>query len=527
MIVSIAGATGSMGPYVVGELLKIPQISCIRILAHRKKPARKLFRRFSAEHGRLDVFYGTIASADDCRRLIEGASYVINMAAVIPPRSDKHPREAIEANEEGPKALVHAIEEADDQPKLIHISTVGLYGHRNHIHPFGRVGDPLLISPFDLYALTKLRGEFTVLESDVNEWAVIRQTAMLYDDMLMNNIRDGLMFHTCFNGPLEWATGHDSGVLIANIVRRDMKGELNGENFWKKCFNLGMAQNRVTGYETLDKGFRMIGGSVEVFFDPDYNSARNFHGMWFSDGQVLEELFHYQQEKIDDFWAHVLRARPYLALGKIAPKKLVRKLVIERLRGDSNAPLYWYRHRDQARMTAYFKSEEDYRSIPETWDCYPLLCKGQSPDGAVDYDELRKRDTPAYYGFDFSKPDHEIDISDLRSVAEAHGGALLCDRFQTGDMYARVKWMTQDGEVFSARPYTVLRCGHWYHISYREYAWEFDRLSRKDRVFAGIWRDSHDPDEQMRYWFDGNFEAGCARQDAESADGTESVEGKS
>ncbi len=96
-----------------------------------------------------------------------------------------------------------------------------------------------------------------------------------------------------------------------------------------------------------------------------------------------------------------------------------------------------------------------------------------------------------------------------------------------GDMYARVKWMTQDGEVFSARPYTVLRCGHWHHISYREYAWEFDRLSRKDRVFAGIWRDSHDPDEQMRYWFDGNFEAGCARKDAESADGTESVEGKS
>ena len=178
MIVAVAGATGNMGIDTVAELLQIPEITTLRILGHRRGSTERLLRKHRAERSRIEVIYGNIASVNDCRRLIAGADYVINMAAVIPPRSDKHRREAIEANEFGPKALVQAIEEAPRQPKLIHISTVGLYGNRNHKHPLGRVGDPLLISPFDLYALTKLRGEFTVLESEVKTWTVIRQTAM-------------------------------------------------------------------------------------------------------------------------------------------------------------------------------------------------------------------------------------------------------------------------------------------------------------------------------------------------------------
>lgn len=507
MIVSVTGASGNMGVPTVEELLRIPEITTVRILGHRKKTTEKLLHRFREHRSRFEVLYGTVASVEDCRRLIDKADYVINMAAVIPPASDKKPEAAIEANERGPEALVRAICEAKEQPKLIHISTVGLYGNRNHRHPFGRVGDPLLISPFDLYALTKLRGEFTVLESDVKCWAVIRQTAMLYDEMLMKNVSDGLMFHTCFNSPLEWATGRDSGRLMGNILRRDLKGELTEENFWKKCFNLGMEKNRITGYETLDQGFRLIGGSAEDFFETNYNSTRNFHGLWFSDGQRLEELFHYQKETLADYWDGVLKQHAYFSLGRLAPKKLIKKLVIDRLLKDSNAPRYWLEHNDHARITAYFGSEEEYSAIPESWKDFPLLCKGKSEDGPVDYDALRKTDTPIDYGFDFSKPDSEISIEDLRSVAKAHGGKLISEEFVTGDLYAPVEWETQDGERFTARPYTVLRCGHWYHISFREYAWDFDRLSRKDRIFSAFWMDSHSPEENQRYWYDDRFEA--------------------
>ncbi len=508
MIVAVTGATGNMGTYTVDEILKMPEVKKIRILGHKGKKTKEFIKKRRDLSQRIDIVYGTIASEEDCLKLVSGADYVINMAAVIPPTSDKHPEAAIEANEKGPGALVNAIKAAGGHPKLIHISTVGLYGNRNHIHPFGRVGDPLLISPFDLYALTKMRGEFTVLESGLENWAVIRQTAMLYDEMLMKNVSDGLMFHTCFNAPLEWTTGRDSGRLIANILRRDIKGELDEKNFWKKCFNLGMEKNRITGYETLDDGFRLIGGSVEDFFRPDYNSMRNFHGLWFSDGWKLEELFRYQSETLKDFWDGVKKKNPVFGLAKLVPKKLIKKLVIDRLLGDSNSPYYWKKRGDRARMTAYFKGEEEFEKTPKSWNDFPLLCKGRSPEGNIDYDELRWKDTPLFYGFDFDKDDSDIDINDLRSVAEAHGGRLLSDSFMTGDMYSPVRWETQDGEEFTANPYTVLRCGHWYNIAYRKYAWDFDRLSKKDKIFASAWYDSHDTDEDHFYYFDENFEAG-------------------
>lgn len=94
-------------------------------------------------------------------------------------------------------------------------------------------------------------------------------------------MKDGLMFHTCFNVPLEWVTARDSGLLIKNVIKRDY--EENGvKNFWKRCFNIGGgARNRVTGYDTFNEGFEIIGGSTEKFMKPGWNSIRNFHGLCF------------------------------------------------------------------------------------------------------------------------------------------------------------------------------------------------------------------------------------------------------
>ena len=70
-----------------------------------------------------------------------------------------------------------------------------------------------------------------------------------------------------------------------------------------------------------------------------------------------------------------------------------------------------------------------------------------------------------------------------------------------------MRWRTQDGEEFEATPYSVLRGGHWYNISYRENVWDFDRLAKKDRIFAQLWYDSHERDEDTLYGLDENFKA--------------------
>lgn len=502
MRIAITGATGNMGQAAVAAIASEEYIEKINILSHSKKRTKKLLNKHKELKKKVIITEGSLANPDVCAKLIDGADIVINMGAVIPPKSDQMPERAIECNEQGVRTLVRAIEQAgENQPKLVHISTVALYGNRTAPHLFGRVGDPLLVSPFDIYSATKLRGEFCVLESTIKHWAVLRQTAMLHPNMLADNVHDGLMFHTCFNAPLEWATAHDSGILIRNILRKEAANEMP-DSFWKKCYNIaGGAINRIYGIDTLNDGFALIGGSAKQFFKPGYNATRNFHGVWYSDGHLLNDLFDYQKQSVTDYWQEVLRKHKIYKLGKIVPKSLIRHFAVKRLLKDPNSPAYWAKHNDEARLTAYFGSREEYEKLQQTtWNNMDVPAR-PSPDIKAD------NENPVFYGYDFFKSDNEIDLSDLKSVAKAHGGKLLSENFATGDMYAKLEWETQDGEKFTATPYSVLRAGHWYNPIYRENVWDFDRLSKKDEIFASVWYDSHRKDENMRYGYDEKFNA--------------------
>ena len=87
----------------------------------------------------------------------------------------------------------------------------------------------------------------------------------------------------------------------------------------------------------------------------------------------------------------------------------------------------------------------------------------------------------------------------------AHGGKLISKTFN--GLYEKLEWENSDGERFWAKPYTVMYAGHWYNITYRENAWDFDRLSKKDKIYAQLWYDSHDENENKFYYMDENFNA--------------------
>ena len=506
MKIALTGATGNMGVQVVRELIKLPDAELKMLVFKGEKRIKEIKKICKGNRHRIEFVYGELNDADACARLIEGADYVVNMAAVIPPHSDQVPEFAIDCNEEGVNTLVSVIEQANPQPKFIHISTVALYGNRNEKHLWGRVGDPLLVSPFDIYSITKLRGEFRVLESEIQYKTVLRQTAVLHSHMLADNMNDGLMFHTCFNAPLEWVTAEDSGLLIANVVKQDAvdTGALR-ESFWGKCFNIGGGLvNCVTGYEVLNDGFEIIGGSVKDFFDPDFNATRNFHGVWFYDSGALNELFHYQRQSTADFWAQFKREHAIMKAGKIVPKKLLKKLAIERLFKNPNGPRYWYKHADEAKMIAYFGGVDKYEAIGSDWAKVTLL------RDSADYEKLLNRETAplADVGYD---PTKRVTLQDLAILAEKHGGKLLSTRGGAND---RLEWENSDGVRFTARGYTVM-CGHWinpcygkkYYPDYPEYCWDFDRLAKKDKLYAEIWYDSHDKDENNFYYYNDNFDA--------------------
>ena len=291
VIIALTGASGNMGRECLRELLNLPEVEKVKILVRKIRGDRAFVAGAKRAYGkRVQPVYGDLADAQSCAELVKDTDYVFHVGAVIPPLSDHNFANTKAANLIGTCNMVDAVcALGDKQPKFVHVSTVALYGHRNYLHPWGRVGDPLLPSVYDVYAATKLRGERYVLDSDLKCWAILRQTAMLHYNMMKDNMSDGLMFHTCVNVPLEWSTSRDSGLLIRRIVERDLRGEV--DEFWKKCYNIGGGEkNRVTGYDSYDKLLHTIGAETEKVMKPGWHSIRNFHGLWFADGDFSAVL---------------------------------------------------------------------------------------------------------------------------------------------------------------------------------------------------------------------------------------------
>ena len=500
MKIALLGASGHMGLPTLEEFLKLEEVEAVRVLLEKKYKRNKLVKRLAKKNPKkLEIFYGTVANKEGILNIVQDCSYLFNLAGVIPPRSDKHPHDSYIANELGVKNIIEVIEK-NPEIKLIDITTMALYGHHEPTHPFQRVGDPLFPGVYDFYTTHKLRGEFALLESDIPYFAIIRQTAMVYFDMLTSNMNDGLIFHTPFNGPLEWSTAEDSARLMAAIVREDIKGNLNYDNFWRKIFNLGGGEeNRITGFDTVQGGFSLFGGKAQDYYEPWYNVLRNFHGGFFADGDKLNDLFHYREDNINDYWGKVLKTHSSLKMARLAPKGLIKTFGIKRLFKDSNAPAYWYKHNDEARLIAYFGSKEKYEQQTRKWEDFKIWdC---SKDRSLDNYQ------PIDYGFDIEKSDQKVTLEDLQNVAKKHGGKLITKDFKTGDVYTKVEWENSDGERFIARPFTVLRGGHWWNPLYTAYVWDFDRLAKKDEIYAAFWYDSHAKNENHCYYFDEQLKA--------------------
>lgn len=507
--IALTGASGNMGQETLRELASIDFVGTIKTLVLDDRKNRRFARKIEKLYkDKVQVIFGDIAEIDICRELVKNTDYVINLAAVIPPKSDHYPVLSKRCNHLGAVNITDAICETLNQPKFIHISTVALYGHRDYQHPWARVGDPLMPSAYDCYAADKLKGERYVLESKVANFVVLRQSAMLHNKMLNDNLNDGLMFHTCLNTPLEWVTARDSGVLIRKIVERDVKNEL--KDFWKKCYNIGGGyDNRITGYDTFNDGFKIIGGSAEKFLRPNWHASRNFHGVWFSDGDILNNLFDYQKDTMDIYWEEILQNHKYYKLAKFISPKIISKLCIERLLNNKNAPHYWIKTNQEGKVKAYFYQTP--KKLLDCWKDYPILSKGKILDGDIDFDNIRKIENAKSMGYllshGYDETKEELDIDDMKNAAAYRGGKCLSDSIEKGDMYTKLQWQCHNNHKFFASAYTVLKAGHWCPVCCQPQPWNYDKLAKHMPYFAQIWYDSHDKEENCEYYFNENEQA--------------------
>ena len=458
----LTGATGNMGREAVRRIAEHADVYSLRVFvrpAEREHPfVLSMQRRRTAE-----IVWGDLTDAAAVRVGVAGADIVLHVGGLVSPIADHMPPKQVTAvNVGGARNIVDAIVATGgrDRTRLIYIGTVAQTGSRNAPIHWGRTGDPIKLSTYDHYAVTKTQAEAVVAESGIRHWVSLRQSGMAHFDMW--KMFDPIIFHNPLNGVFEWSTANDSGRLMAAVC-----GDVP-DTFWRGFYNIGGgAASRVVNHQFMA---RTMPKFREVL-RPHWFATRNFHGQWYADSDRLEELVPFREQSLDGYFAEVPRQMPWIArnVPKILPG-LVRKRM-ETLAKAPDGSLYWFVHDDRAKIEAYFGSRARWDAIPRDWNNFTLAKPSSEPF-------LLK------HGYDETRPIDQWTTADLTSAAEFRGG--VCHSLNSVDPFTPVKWTCALGHLFEMSPNLFLRGGHWCPTCMVDPS-SYSEVAARNRFFAQVW----------------------------------------
>ena len=504
--VALFGASGTMGFQAFQELWKRRDRYDIVILVLPSEQKLDMFREYEravntpaiigpgvVQGDGLKIVWGDATCYADVLETIHGVDWVLDAMAYISPAADYHPELAKAVNTDAIHNILRAIEAEPggaERIRFVYTGTVAQTGNRPAGIHMGRVGDPLKPSIFDTYALTKIAGERAVLESPLRYWASLRMTFIMptsYRKLI--NLMDAISLHMPLDAYMENLTDRDAGFGLVNCL--DIPA---GSDFWRRVYNMGGgAQMRCLAYDYLDQNLQMNGLSgLAGCTERRWFAKRNFHMQYFEDSWILNQYIHHWRDTFDNY---LRRIRQDMSPGmKIVSnlcrfsnhvRRLVERITYRRFQSMAenhrNGTAYWYNQRNDHRISAFYKNYAAYEQIPD-WNG-PVTIEAQPAWRRLDH------------GYDESKA--VLNYSDLAGAATFRGGQLL-SREWDGDLYTGLKWQCAFEHRFTARPYTILKAGHWCPVCI-EPPWNFDQQARRNPYFAQVWYADHQMDEDNFY----------------------------
>ncbi|HWW26637.1 MAG TPA: NAD-dependent epimerase/dehydratase family protein [Caulobacter sp.] len=464
-VILLTGATGAMGREAVGFIAAQRETLALRVLVRPEERSHPVVRDIQRKD-LATIVWGDLTDPALVRQAVRGADVVLHVGALVSPLADRLPPALVhKVNVGGTQNIVDAIhaEGGAQRTRLVYIGTVAETGSRNAPVHWGRAGDPIKISAYDHYAVSKTLAEAVVAQSGLKYWVSLRQSGMAHFEMW--KIFDPIMFHTPLNGVFEWSTAHDSGRLMAAVC-----GEAVPEAFWRGVYNIGGgAASRVVNHEFMRASLPQF----QSILKPHWFATRNFHGQWYADSDVLEALVPFRQQTLSDYFALAPKHMPWLV--RQAPKFLPGAVGkrIEKLARAPGGSLHWFQADETAKIAAHFGSRQAWEAIPRDWDHFA-------------FDQPSKTPTLLNHGYDERRAPEDWTIADLRQAAEFRGGACLSRACHDPD--TPVSWRASDGQVFSMTPRLYLKGGHWGPVRIGDP--DADRReAQRNPFFAQVWSD--------------------------------------
>ncbi len=497
--VFLTGATGTMGGAGLQELLRYPDQYKVRVLA---RPSQKNKAKLAVYANQIEIVWGDLTKYEDVLKGVTGSDVVLHVGGMVSPQADYRPTQTRKTNLSAAKNIRDAVlaQPMDKQPKVVYIGSVAQMGDRREPLHWGRTGDPICVSAYDHYGITKAMAERIITNSPIKHWVSLRQSGILYPAILKNY--DPIMFHVPIRGVLEWATVEDSGRLLERCCRDNVP-----EEFWKRYYNIGSGeQYRLSNYEFECLLLNAIGcPKPEKIFDSNWFTTRNFHGMWYLDGDVLENYMHFRANvPVKEYFKQMAKSDTLPGGLKFAVRsKLVYlshlvphivKLAMKAMAmSKEHGTQWWIKNNKEQRIHAYYGSLEAYKAI--------------RPWSEMDLSHNSEQAVILNHGYDENKPMSEFTIEDMQQVAAFRGGKCLSTQMVKGDWDTPLQWQCAQGHVFTATPRLILLGGHWcpdcfpnpYKDEPNARPWAWDKESKRNPFFAQLWAPLHDKDEDNEY----------------------------
>lgn len=496
--VFITGATGVMGFATLLEMSKNMSGLYLKVLVRDSRRNRNKMSQF-AKIDDIEIIWGDFLDYGTVFRGVSGCDYVLHIGGIVSPLADDKPYETERVNVGAAKIITKAVKAQPnaEEIKVCYIGSVAETGDRNYPIHWGRTGDPIKVSVFDHYGLSKVIAERIFVESGLKKWVVFRQSGILHSG-LMHHL-EPIMYSVPLNGVLEWATVEDSARLMNNFVRFDLQDE-----FFCKFYNIGSGENyRLTNYQFESLLLGALGiEPIEGLFEPNWFATRNFHGHFYADSDKLDEILKFRmnipaKEYFDhlasqtEFYFRIPKLIRWKKIITIAAKPFMKMIANTKVFGI----LDWIKTGNRDRITAFFGSIEQYRSIPSDWSEFKIEEYNTS---ITESNKFRLN-----HGYDEKKPLKELDIEDMQSAAKYRGGECVSMSMKKGDLSKKLIWKCGHcGKYFMASPNLILLGGHWCPNCYVPHKrWDYDSIAKTNEFFAQVWYPNHSHDEHNVYEF--------------------------
>ena len=411
----LTGATGVMGFHGLKELTSEPVRYDVTVLARDSKKNRKKLAPYIKKG--VYVIWGDLLDKECVAKGVKDADIVLHVGGMVSPAADWFPQKTIETNIGAMRNIIEAALPRKDEVKVVYIGSVSQYGNREMPYHWGQCGDPLTPALFDAYAYSKTEAERMLIDSELRWWVSLRQTGIIHSGLLMK-ASDPIAFHVPIRGVLEWVTADDSGRLLERVCRDNVP-----DSFWCKCYNIGGgAPYRMTNYEFECELLKAMGcPSPEMIFDTNWFATQNFHGFWFTDSDLLEDILHFRKgDSPQEYFRQMKSELPwYFSLAPFAPAFALKIFMRHVAKTPKLGPIWWIDNDIKERIEASWGSRKDWENIPG-WKDLDLTRPSDINPKVKSVYKLEEKDADKIILFKCDVCGHEYKMK-VRTKAAGHG----------------------------------------------------------------------------------------------------------